>query len=417
LTVNDKNFLSRSLQPTSIPVHLLISPEPNQLLTSTPSGDQLSVIGPIFPGDAIVGVGGKGTFGAYLYPINHLPGEEKAVWGLTCGHVATEHAVTPRVRGYANSPTAQDLKALSHQKFEEFERRHTEFVAEIEGVKDDVLSSHSVETIDHILSMSIYNDFDELKVELENGRDAALNPYKKEKIDKKLMELEECRTKRKELERIKGDLSLARVATVYRGEFGSLPSSPAELPVATSDPGIPSQPADTFDTSPSEPTVSDILNAKSMTTTDWLLVKVDSERAVASSLDERRGLDTPGDISPGLKVTFMSRNNDVSNCLDPQRHGIINGTRAFFSDCGFVSSEWVIFPPAFASGFAERGDSGGVVLDSNIGDPVGLIIAGHVKRPYVFVKALTFVFERIELLTGMKMSFWPLAAQAGPSTS
>jgi hypothetical protein len=89
LSLNDERFLDYALHQTSCPVHLDISSHPIQLLTTTSSVH----LGRLLPGEALVGEGGQGTFGAYLYATNPSPGEENVVWGLSCGHVASSRQV------------------------------------------------------------------------------------------------------------------------------------------------------------------------------------------------------------------------------------------------------------------------------------------------------------------------------------
>lgn len=112
--------------------------------------------------------------------------------------------------------------------------------------------------IDLILSDPIYNNFDVRQVKDEVRRDEALDEGSKAFYDMRLNGLEQQRRRREELERIKGDLSLARVATVYHGEFGYVPESPASLPAATSDPALPPQRIETLESLCSEPTVAEL---------------------------------------------------------------------------------------------------------------------------------------------------------------
>jgi hypothetical protein len=261
--------------------------------------------------------------------------------------------------------------------------------------------------IDSILSDENYNNFDIRQLKLETRRDEAFDPAFKAFCDRQLNELDEYRRRRKALEQVKGNLSLTRVATVYRGEFGYVPvESLALLPTTTSDPGFPSQQTELLKSSCSEPTVAELI-VKPMISTDWLLVKVER----AAEIGQPRWTSTPGDIVPGLSVTFMSGNRDDGNGHDPQRKGTINGLKAYISDCGIITSEWAVYPKTSGSGFAAPGDSGGVIIDSQDISPIGLIFARNPAASYTLVKPLKFVLDRVELLTGMRMIFqppWPL---------
>jgi hypothetical protein len=113
----------------------------------------------------------------------------------------------------------------------------------------------------------------------------------------------------------------------------------------------------------------------------------------------------PGDIVPGLRVTFTS-NHDHNNLLHPQRKGTVNGMKVYIADRGIITSEWAVYPRNFREGFAEPGDSGGVIIDDDF-HPIALIFGGNPVVPHIFVKPLSFVLDRVELLTGMRMEFRP----------
>jgi hypothetical protein len=106
---------------------------------------------------------------------------------------------------------------------------------------------HSIQTTDFTLSDDIHNNLDIRQIKLKTRREEAIDPATNAICDRRLDELEENRTRRKELGKIKAGPSLARVATVYCGEFGYVPESLALLPAATSDPCVPSQHTELFE--------------------------------------------------------------------------------------------------------------------------------------------------------------------------
>ena len=147
-----------------------------------------------------------------------------------------------------------------------------------------------------------------------------------------------------------------------------------------SDPGHPDksklfqlQPMDVLESLCSEPTVAK-LRMKSLILTDWLLLKV--ERPVAEMVHPWTA--RPGDIVPGLQVTFMSGNHD--NLLHPQHKGTVNGMKVHIVDHGIIMSEWAVYLRNFQDDFVKPGDSGGIIIDNNL-QPVALIFAGHPAAP------------------------------------
>jgi hypothetical protein len=415
LSLNNEKFLHHALPKTSCPIHLDISSHPIHLLTTTPPSVHRA-LGPLLPGEALVGEGGQGTFGAYLYPTRHSPGEENVVWGLTCGHVASSRQVTSHLRKDLYLPSIHE-KALSNESFEEYKRRQMEPVAEIDASHhNQPLYSPSIHTIDAILSDTSYNNFDIQQIKLKTLRDEASDSKTKALFTQRLNDLEERKKRCTVLEQVKRNPSLSCVGTVYRGEHGHVPESAAFLPATTSDPGCPdksklfqSQPMEVLESSCSEPTVAE-LRMKSLILTDWLLLKV--ERPVAEMVHPWTA--RPGDIVPGLPVTFMSGNHD--NLLHPQRKGTVNGMKVHIVDHGVITSEWAVYPRNFQDGFAKPGDLGGIIIDEDF-QPIALIFAGHPAAPYVFVKPLSFLLDRVELVTGMQMEFRPRPTQTGSSMS
>lgn len=103
----------------------------------------------------------------------------------------------------------------------------------------------------------------------------------------------------------------------------------------------------------------------------------------------------PGQATSGLEVSFTAGSCD--NLLPHQCKGTINGTKVYVVDKGVLTSEWVVYPTSSWDVFAAPGDSGGVIIDMYY-QPIALIFAGNPKASPIFVKPLSFVLDRVELV-------------------